>query len=123
LGHDAHQGYYEETMKKLIRIATPLIAVAMMTSPMIALAQSSQTGNATQNNSTDWSAPPAGTEQAQAYRDGVEAAQLDKAANRKIDPTASYLYNHPKVKKDQRDAYRSSFVQGYQAALKHNSGM
>lgn len=109
-------------MKKLIRIATPLIAVAMMTSPMIALAQSSQTGNATQN-STDWSAPPAGTEQAQAYRDGVEAAQLDKAANRKVDPTASFLYNHPKVKKEQREAYRSSFVQGYQAAVKHSSGM
>ncbi len=110
-------------MSKLIRIATPLIAVAMMTSPMIALAQSSQTGNATQNSTTDWSAPPAGTEQAQAYRDGVEAAQLDKAANRKIDPTTSYLYVHPKVKKEQRDAYRQSFTAGYQAAVKHNSGI
>jgi len=108
-------------MKKLIRIATPLIAVAMMTSvPMMSLAQNTQTQN---NTTQDWNTPPAGTEQAQAgYRDGIEAAQLDKTANRKLDAKSSYLYQHPKVKKGpERDAYLQNFVAGYNAALQHSS--
>jgi hypothetical protein len=105
---------------KLTRIATPLIAVAMMSStPFMALAQNSPQ---TQNSSTqDWNSPPAGTEQAQAYRDGIQAAQLDAAAKRKIDPKTSHLYLHPPVKGNAKDAYRNSFEQGYQAAVKHSS--
>jgi len=111
-------------MSKLTRIATPLIAVAIMSSvPFIALAQNSQAGNQTQNTATqDWNTPPAGTEQAQqGYRDGIEAAKLDKLANRKIDAKVSHLYVHPPVKGDARDAYRSAFEAGYQAAVAHGA--
>ena len=108
-------------MKKLMRIATPLIAVAMMTGvPMLSLAQNTQT----QNSSTqDWNTPPAGTEQAQAgYRDGIEAAKLDATAKRKIDAKSSYLYLHPKVKKGpERDAYLQNFEAGYNAAVQHGA--
>ena len=108
-------------MKKLTRIAAPLIAVAMMTSvPMMSLAQSN---TQTQNSTQDWNTPPAGTEQAQAgYRDGIEAAKLDTAAKRKLDAKSSYLYQHPKVKKGpERDAYLSNFEAGYNAALQHGA--
>ena len=108
-------------MKKLTRIAAPLIAVAMMTGvPMMSLAQNSQTQN---SNVQDWNTPPAGTEQAQAdYRDGIEAAKLDSAAKRKLDAHASYLYQHPKVKKGpERDAYLQNFEAGYNAALQHGA--
>jgi hypothetical protein len=113
-------------MKKLTRISTPLIAVAIMTSvPFMALAQSSPTtGNQTQNNATqDWNTPPAGTEQAQqGYKDGIEAAKLDTLAKRKIDAKASHLYMHPPVKgNDAVNAYRSAFEAGYAAAVKHAS--
>ena len=113
-------------MSKLSRIATPLMAVAIMSSvPFMALAQNSQTGNQTTNNSAvqDWNTPPAGTEQAQqGYRDGIEAAKLDKLANRPISFKTSHLYQNPPVKKDARDAYRSAFQSGYQAAVQHGSG-
>jgi hypothetical protein len=111
-------------MSKLTRFATPLIAVALMSSaPIIALAQNSQAGNQTQNNATqDWNTPPAGTEQAQqGYRDGIEAAKLDTLAKRKVDAKSSHLYQHPPVKGDARDAYRSSFEAGYAAALAHGA--
>jgi hypothetical protein len=111
-------------MSKLNRLATPLIAVAIMSSvPFVALAQNSQAGNETKNNAVqEWNAPPAGTEQSQqGYRDGIEAAKLDMLAKRKIDAKASHLYQHPPVKGDARDAYRSAFEAGYQAALKHGA--
>jgi hypothetical protein len=109
-------------MKKTIRMATPLIAVALMSgATFFAHAQNNQTPT---TQSESWNTPPAGTEQAQsAYRDGVEAAQLDKAAHRKIDAKSSYLYLHPKAKGTARDEYRSNFVAGYEAAVKHNSGV
>ena len=71
-------------MNKTIRIATPLIAIALISgASFFAYAQNNQAPTA---QSQSWNTPPAGTEQAQsAYRDGVEAAQLDKAAHRKID--------------------------------------
>ncbi|HUD21486.1 MAG TPA: hypothetical protein VMQ60_01470 [Acidobacteriaceae bacterium] len=112
-------------MKKLTRIATPLIAVAIMTSvPFMTLAQSSQAGNQTQNSATqDWNTPPPGTEQAQqGYRDGIEAAKLDTQAKRKIDAKSSHLYLHPPVKgTDAVNTYRSAFQSGYDAAVKHAS--
>ena len=109
-------------MSKLTRIATPLMAVAIMSSvPFLALAQNSQSGNQTQNTAVqDWNTPPPGTEQAQqGYRDGIEAAKLDKLANRPISFKTSHLYVNPPVKKDARDAYRSAFQSGYQAAIAH----
>jgi hypothetical protein len=109
-------------MNNLKRIATPLIAVAMMTIPMMALAQSSQQGNATQNSTTkQWATPPADAAQAQAYNDGIEAAKLDAAAKRPVDATKSHLYVNPPVKKDARDGYRTSFTAGYTAAVTHGS--
>ena len=112
-------------MSKLTRFATPLIAVAIMSSvPFMTFAQSSQAGNATQNNATqDWNTPPPGTEQAQqGYRDGIEAAKLDTLAKRKIDAKVSHLYVHPPVKgADAQNAYRSAFQTGYDAQLKHQS--
>ncbi len=110
-------------MSKLIRFATPLMAVAIMSSaPLTALAQNSPSGNQTQNSTAqDWNAPPEGTEQAQAYRDGIEAAKLDKAAKRPIDATKSHLYVHPPVKGNARDGYRASFTKGYQAAIQHDT--
>jgi hypothetical protein len=108
-------------MKKTIRIAAPLIAVALMSgASFFAYAQDNQAPAA---QSRSWNAPPPGTEQEQsAYRDGVEAAQLDKAAKRPIDAKQSHLYVHPPVKGAVRDSYRSSFTAGYEAAVKHTSG-
>jgi hypothetical protein len=115
----------EDIMSKLTRIATPLIAVAIMSSvPFMTLAQNSQAGNQTSNKATqDWNTPPAGTEQAQqGFRDGIEAAKLDTLAKRRIEAKTSHLYLHPPVKGgDAVSAYRSAFESGYQAALKHQS--
>ena len=107
-------------MKKTIRIATPLIAVALMSCATFALAQNNQAPT-TENRS--WNTPPPGTEQAQAaYKDGVESAQIDKVAQRKVDARSSYKYLHPPVKSSERESYRASFVAGYEAAVKHSSG-
>jgi hypothetical protein len=104
---------------KLTRIATPLIAVALMSGASF-FAHAQTTQNAAQTD--EWNTPPAGTEQAQqGYRDGVEAAQLDRAAKRKIDAKVSHLYVHPPVKGAARDEYRSGFTSGYEAAVKHST--
>lgn len=108
---------------KFRHIATPLIAVALMGgTPILAIAQTTQAAQ----NVQDWNTPPAGTEQAQqGYRDGIEAAKLDRAAKRKIDAKSSHLYLHPPVKGAARDEYRANFVTGYENAVKHsdNPGM
>jgi hypothetical protein len=111
-------------MKKLTRIATPLIAVALMSgATLFANAQVKQDTPAQSSESRSWNTPPPGTEQAQAaYRDGVESAQLDMTAKRKVDAKSSHLYVHPPVKSAARDEYRSSFTAGYEAAVKHTSG-
>jgi hypothetical protein len=115
-------------MSKLSRFATPLIAVAMMSSlPFVALAQSkpaaAPAATTTQNSSVeDWNTPPAGTEQAQqGYRDGIVGAKLDKLTNRKIGATTSHQYLHPPVKGNVQAAYRVAFVAGYEAAVKNNA--
>ncbi len=102
---------------KFNRMAMPLMTVALMGAPVLATAQNSNT-QATQ--AQDWNTPPAGTEQAQGYKDGIEAAKLDKAAKRKIDAKSSHLYKNPPVKGQQKDAYRNSFEKGYQAQLEHD---
>jgi hypothetical protein len=111
-------------MKKLNKLAMPLVAAALLGSaPFFALAQ-----NAAQNNNTvvtaagqDWSSPPAGTEQAQqGYRDGIQAAKLDTLTHRTVDAKVSHLYVHPPVKgNDAVNQYRQSFVAGYNAAVAH----
>lgn len=112
-------------MKKVFRFTAPVIALALMSiAPAYVRAQATTQNNQTQNASTeDWNTPPAGvgTEQAQAYRDGIQALQLDTAAKRKIDAQSSYLYQHPPVKGAAKDAYRASFTAGYKAAIKHQA--
>jgi hypothetical protein len=102
-------------------MATPLIAVALMSgAPLFAHAQNNQ---APTTEKQSWNTPPPGTEQAQsAYRDGVQAATLDKMTNRKVDAKSSHLYLHPPVKKADRDEYRSNFTAGYEAAVKNKAG-
>lgn len=101
-------------MSKLTRIATPLIAVAMMTVPYMAQAQSSQQGNATPSTTTASVNP-----EAQAYKDGIESATIDMAAKRVLEPQKSFRYSHPPVKKGaERDAYLANFSAGYQAHVK-----
>lgn len=106
---------------KLNRIAAPLMAVVLMSgAPILAHAQNSQNQNSAAVQ--DWNTPPAGTEQAQqGFRDGIEAAKLDKAAKRKIDARSSHLYKNPPVKGAARQDYRDSFEKGYQAQLQHDS--
>ena len=108
---------------KFTRIAMPLIAVALMgASPIVASAQYTTPAKQVVE---DWNTPAAGTEQEQqAFRDGLEAAKLDRAAKRKIDAKSSHLYQHPPVKGNSKDAYRQHFEKGYSAQVKHdNSGM
>ena len=110
-------------MKKTIRIASSVIALALMSiAPAFVHAQTTQNQNKNTAAVEDWNTPPAGTEQAQlGYRDGIQAAQLDLAAKRKIDAQSSHLYLHPPVKGAAKDEYRANFVTGYQTALKHTS--
>jgi hypothetical protein len=108
---------------KFTRIAMPLIAVALMgASPIVASAQYTTPAK---QQVEDWNTPPSGTEQdQQAFRDGLEAAKLDRAAKRKIDAKSSHLYQHPPVKGNSKDAYRQNFEKGYSAQVKHdNPGM
>jgi hypothetical protein len=103
-------------MSKFTRIATPLMAVAIMTSvPFLALAQNSLTGS--DNKANTVAVPQADGPQKQGYQDGMEAAKLDKLAKRPISYKTSHLYVHPPVKNDVRDVYRSSFQAGYEAAV------
>ncbi len=89
--------------------------------PFFAHAQT-QPAATTENQS--WDTPPAGTPQAQAaYRDGVQSALADKLASRPVDAKTSNKYVHPPVKKQSYDEYRASFAAGYDAAVKHSSGM
>ena len=105
-------------MSYLTRFATPLMAVAIMSSvPMMAHAQATQAPT-TQN---DFNAPQPGSEEDAAYKDGMEAAKLDTLAKRKIDAKTSHLYVHPPVKGEAKEAYRTHFEQGYQAAIKSAS--
>ena len=107
-------------MKKLIRIAAPLMAVALFSGASFVYAQASQNQNTAQVQ--DWNTPPAGTEQAQqGYRDGIEAAKLDQLAHRPVDPKVSHLYVHPPVKGAAVADYRSNFQKGYEAALKNSN--
>jgi hypothetical protein len=109
-------------MSKFARIATPLIAVAIMSSvPFMTLAQNSPKGNATQSSTTqDWKTAPAGNVQTQkGYRDGIESAMLDTLAKRKVGASTSYRYIHPPLKSSLQYEYRAGFVTGYAAQLDH----
>ena len=109
-------------MTKLNRVAASLMAAALFSGASSMYAQNPQNQNSAQVQ--EWNTPPPGTEQAQqGYRDGIEAAKLDQLAHRPVDPKVSHLYVHPPVKKDAVAEYRSSFENGYKAALTHQSGM
>lgn len=112
-------------MSKTTRIATPLLAVALMSgASFVALAQNSLAGSKTETTATDaMNAQTAATtpQSQQGYHDGMEAAKLDTLAKRKVDAKASHLYVHPPVKGKDADSYRSGFEAGYQAAVKQSS--
>ena len=114
-------------MMKFNRIAASLMAAALFTGASALYAQTASNGNQAQYTTPaqqDWNAPPPGTEQAQqGYRDGVEAAKLDKLAHRPIDPKVSHLYVHPPVKGAAVTDYRNGFEGGYKAALKNQGAM
>ena len=112
-------------MKMMNRIVAPLIAVALFSgAQLLAQAQNPQQNNSAQEQQTDWNTPPPGTEQAQqGYRDGIEAAKLDKLAHRPVDPKVSHLYVHPPVKGTSVNDYRAGFEGGYKAALKYQGNM
>ena len=109
-------------MKIQSRIAASLMAAALFTGASSLYAQ-----NPSQNQNApvqEWNPPPAGTEQAQqGFRDGIEAAKLDKLAHRPVDAKVSHLYVHPPVKGAAQADYRTSFESGYKAALNHSGGM
>lgn len=105
------------------RITASLMAAALFIGASSLYAQAPS-----QNQNTvavqEWNTPPAGTEQAQqGFRDGIEAAKLDKLAHRPVDPKVSHLYVHPPVKGTAVAEYRASFENGYNAALKNQGGM
>jgi len=106
------------------RIAASLMAAALFTGASSLYAQNPGQNSAqtTAAPAQEWNAPPAGTEQAQAWNDGVEAAKLDRLAHRPVDPKVSHLYVHPPVKGAAVAAYRTNFEQGYNAALKNTGG-
>ena len=109
-------------MKIQSRIAASLMAAALFTGASSLYAQ-----NPSQNQNApvqEWNTPPAGTEQAQqGFRDGIEAAKLEKLAHRPVDAKVSHLYVHPPVKGAAQADYRNSFESGYKAALNHSGGM
>ena len=113
-------------MKIQTRIAASLMAAALFTGASSLYAQNpgQTTTPATKATTEEWNTPPAGTEQAQqGFRDGIEAAKLDKLAGRPVDPKVSHLYVHPPVKGAAQAEYRSNFENGYKAALTHAGGM
>jgi len=114
-------------MKMMNRMAAPLIAVALFSgAQLLAQAQNPQQTTPAPERQTDWNTPPPGTEQAQlGYRDGIEAAKLDKLAHRPIEAKASHLYVHPPnyVKKNDQADYRAAFENGYKAAVQNTGGM
>ncbi len=111
-------------MYNTIRTTLSALALASMIVIPAAAQTQMQSNNAPVNQTQDWNTPPAGTEQAQqGFRDGVEAAKLDRAAKRPIDAKVSHLYVHPPVKGAAKDEYRTSFTAGYNAAVQHASTM
>ena len=114
-------------MTNINRIAASLMAAALFTGASSLYAQQAaapQQAPYTVPAQQDWNTPPPGTEQEQqGYRDGVEAAKLDKLAHRPIDPKVSHLYVHPPVKGPAVADYRNSFEKGYQTALKYQGAM
>jgi hypothetical protein len=110
-------------MKKGMTVATALIAVSMMTGGFMTLAAqgpSAGVDKTTMAAVQDWQKAPAGMNAA-GYADGIQALQLDKLTGRAIDFRLGNRYQHPLVKKEQRDAYRAAFEAGYKAAMQHSS--
>jgi hypothetical protein len=112
-------------MTKSIRIAAPLMAVALFFGASFIYAQNSQMGNGNQNTEAQQTTTVASNnpQMQQGYKDGVEAAKLDTLAHRPVDPKVSHLYVHPPVKGAAVAGYRSAFEDGYKAATKSQNGM
>jgi len=110
-------------MNKVIRVATALMAVSIMTGGFMTLAAqgpSAAADKTTLATVQDWQKAPANMDAA-GYAAGIQALQLDKLTGRPIDFRLGNRYQHPPVKAAQRDAFRAAFEAGYKAAMQHNS--
>jgi len=106
-------------MKKLNKVVTPLIAVAMMAGGwMISPAQGFMSDNSTKSSVQDWQKAPAGVDP-KGYQDGVQAMQLDALTHRPIDFKLAAHYKNPPVKTQDRPTYQAAFEAGYKAAMQH----
>jgi len=72
----------------------------------------------------DWDRPDNAWNDVQrrGFHEGIEAARDDIANRRRPDADDRYEYRHPRVPRPFRDAYRESFMRGYNVALSHLAG-
>ena len=72
----------------------------------------------------DWDRPDNAWNDVQrrGFHEGIEAARDDIANRRRPDADNRYEYRHPRVPRPFRDAYRESFMRGYNVALSHLAG-
>jgi hypothetical protein len=70
-----------------------------------------------------WDAPPQELQELQrrGFHDGIEAARNDFNNQRRPDVNRREEFRHPRVPRDDRDAYRDGFRRGYDTAISHLS--
>lgn len=75
-------------------------------------------------NRGGWDTPPQQLQdiQRQGFRDGIIGAQKDFDNHRRPDPNNRDEYRHPNLPRNQWDAYRDGFRQGYQRGVAHLTG-
>lgn len=72
----------------------------------------------------DWARPDNAWNEVQrrGFHEGIEAARDDVANRRRPDADDRSEYRHPRVPGRFRDAYRESFMRGYNVAMSHMAG-
>lgn len=72
----------------------------------------------------DWDAPPSEFRDVQrnGFHDGIEAARSDFDHHREPGVDHHDSFKHPHVAREDRDAYREGFRQGYDRAMHHLTG-
>lgn len=101
------------------RLSIALLAFTLCAVPSLSLhAQDS-------SPQKEWNAPPEAIQQdkmmVKAFKDGIDAAQVDMLHHKKLDFKTSSEYKHPpkKMPAAKREAYQNAFAHGYVAALHH----
>ena len=92
-------------------LSTPRINAAPLASQPINFAQ----------DRDDWDRPSDAWNDVQrrGFHDGIEAARSDYAYHRRPDADDREEYRHPHVPGPMREAYRESFMRGYNVAMSH----